>query len=229
MQPYFFPYIGYFQLMNYVDNFILYDEIKYTKGGWINRNRISLNGNIISITIPISKDSSKLNIDQRYIADIWPTYKNKLLNKFIAAYNKAYYFEHIIHLIENIFNYEDIRLDKFLFNSISQIKNYLDIKTNLVISSEIENNNVDLKGEERVIGLVKACKGIKYINLSGGKKLYSKNTFKNQGIELQFLASDLTSDSRLFDSYVPNLSIIDLLMHNSKQEMKIFLSKFKLS
>ena len=152
-----------------------------------------------------------------------------MLNKFTAAYNKAYYFEDIIHLIENIFNFEDIRLDKFLFNSISQIKNYLDIKTNLVISSEIENNNVDLKGEERVIGLVKAFKGIKYINLSGGKNLYSKNTFKNQGIELQFLTSDLTSDSRLFDNYVPNLSIIDLLMHNSKQEMKIFLSKFKLS
>ena len=76
MQPYFFPYIGYFQLMNYVDTFILYDKIQYTKGGWINKNRISLNGNIISITIPISKDSSKLNIDQRYISDMWPTYKN---------------------------------------------------------------------------------------------------------------------------------------------------------
>ena len=73
MQPYFFPYIGYFQLMNYVDTFILYDKIQYTKGGWINKNRISLNGNIISITIPISKDSSKLNmikIHCRYLANI---------------------------------------------------------------------------------------------------------------------------------------------------------------
>ena len=98
MQPYFFPYIGYYQLMNYVDIFIIYDKIKYTKKGWINRNRILLNNKIIPITLPISKGSSKLNIDQRYIADIWPVYKNRLFNKILASYNKAENFDNISHL-----------------------------------------------------------------------------------------------------------------------------------
>ena len=100
MQPYFFPYIGYFQLMNCVDIFILYDKIQYTKRGWINRNRIMSNNKITPITLPINKGSSQLNIDQRYIADIWPVYKNKLINKFSASYYKAKNFKDVIHLIE---------------------------------------------------------------------------------------------------------------------------------
>ena len=229
MQPYFFPYIGYYQLMNYVDIFILYDKIQYTKRGWVNRNRIALNDKIISITLPINKDSSKLNIDQRYLADIWPDYKNKLLNKLTTSYSKAKHFKDVIHLIEYIFSYKDLRLDKFLFNSIIQIKKYLDIETKIVISSEIENNDFHLRGEKRVINLVEACNGTVYINLSGGKNLYSKDNFKSQGINLKFLTSELLSGGRLFDKYIPNLSIIDLLMHYSKEEVRILLSKYKLS
>ena len=78
MQPYFLPYIGYLQLLNSVDKFILYDDIEYTKKGWINRNRI-VDGEII--TLPLKKDSDYLNVVERRLSDDWRKQKTKLLNK----------------------------------------------------------------------------------------------------------------------------------------------------
>ncbi len=71
MQPYFFPYIGYFQLINTVDEFVVYDNIEFTKKGWINRNRILVNGKDEYITLPIKKDSDFLHVKDRFLAETW--------------------------------------------------------------------------------------------------------------------------------------------------------------
>ena len=155
MQPYFFPYIGYFQLLYSVDAFILYDQIQFTKKGWINRNKIRLDNKIINISIPLTKGSSTLNINQRYISELWPKHRQKIINQIESSYHKAEYFNDIFQLIIKILNYNESRLDRFIINSIIEIKDYLDINTKIIISSELEKNFVMDKGENRVIDLVK--------------------------------------------------------------------------
>ena len=79
MQPYFFPYIGYFQLIKSVDEFVIYDNIQYTKKGWINRNRILVNGTDYLISLPLKKDSDYLNVVDRQLAESWEKDRTKLL------------------------------------------------------------------------------------------------------------------------------------------------------
>src|SRR5438445_505000 len=100
MQPYFFPYIGYFQLINAVDEFVVYDNIEFTKKGWINRNRILVNGKDAYITIPLKKDSDYLNVNERWLADVWTVERKKLLNRITESYRKAPYYESIYNLAE---------------------------------------------------------------------------------------------------------------------------------
>ena len=127
MQPYFFPYIGYFQLINAVDEFIVHDNIQYTKKGWINRNRILSNGKDEYITLPLKNDSDYLNIIDRKLADSWPSDRNKILNKIRESYKKAPFYSDAIPLVEECFLYNDNNLFNFIYHSIRQVCNYLNI------------------------------------------------------------------------------------------------------
>ena len=122
MQPYFLPYIGYFQLMNAVDEFIVYDNIEFTKKGWINRNRILENGKAAYITLPLKNASDYLNIDQRSLAEVWMLYKNKLLNRLVECYKKAPFFDSVFPVIQNIILFKESNLFQFIFNSLTVIK-----------------------------------------------------------------------------------------------------------
>ena len=136
MQPYFFPYIGYFQLMNAVDEFVVYDNIEFTKKGWINRNRILVNGNDEYISLTLKKDSDYLNIKDRVLADVWEKDRNKLINRISDSYRNALFFKEAFPIIENCILYSDKNLFNFIFYSLLQIKNYLSINTKLTISSK---------------------------------------------------------------------------------------------
>lgn len=137
MQPYFLPYIGYFQLMNAADEFIIYDNIKYTKKGWFNRNRILLNGKDIYITLTLKNESDDLNVVERHLSEIWQLERKKMLQKIVGAYKKAPYFDSVYPIIEKIILYEDINLFRFILHSLVLIKEYLNIQTQIIISSTI--------------------------------------------------------------------------------------------
>ena len=113
MQPYFFAYMGYYQLINTVDEFIIYDNIKYTKKGWINRNRILLNGKIDYISLPLKKDSNTLDIVERSLADCWTNDRKKMINKIRAAYSKAPMFSDVMPLINDCIDTEENNLFNF--------------------------------------------------------------------------------------------------------------------
>lgn len=213
MQPYFFPYIGYFQLINSVDRFIIYDEIQYTKKGWINRNRYLNNGNPDYFTLPLKKDSDYLNINQRYLSEDWSLHKRKLLNKLKEAYRKAPYFKERWEWLEEIIEADFENLFEYNYNSIKKVCAYLDVKTELTCSSNIKFNN-DLKGEEKVIDICRTVNAETYINPIGGVELYSKESFSKYDINLLFLASNLTAYKQFNKPFVPYLSIIDVLMFN---------------
>jgi hypothetical protein len=211
MQPYFFPYIGYFQLISSVDQFIVYDNIKYTKKGWINRNRLLLNGKDAVFSLPLKSDSDTLDICSREIAPDFN--RDKLLNQFKGAYRKAPYFDETYTLLEKIIQNQDRNLFNYLYESISVICDYLSLKTQIIKSSEI-NIDHELKNQERVIAICEAVGASTYVNAIGGADLYAKEIFFDRGIELKFIKSLPFEYPQLGNVFVPWLSIIDIMMFN---------------
>ena len=223
MQPYFFPYIGYFQLINAVDVFVIYDSIEFSKKGWINRNRILVNNKDYVFTLPLKKDSDFLNVDKRFLSDNWNSDKIKLLNKIKEAYRKAPFYDHVIVNLEDALNYEDNNLFGFIKNSLIKALDYLEIKTKIIQSSEVDFDN-SLKNQDKVIAICNALKVKSYINPIGGLELYDKEVFKASGIELQFLKANPITYQQYGDEFVMFLSIIDVMMFNSVRDIKKFIT-----
>lgn len=209
MQPYFLPYIGYFQLIAAVDQFVVYDNIKYTKKGWINRNRMLVNGADTTFTLPLKNSSDNLNIVDREIAADFDS--KKFLNQFKGAYARAPHFDKTYSLLENIVRCQEKNLFKYIHHSILMVCQHLDILTNIKISSEVEINHT-LKGKDKVLALCKAVGAKNYINPIGGTELYVKDDFEENGIRLHFIRSLPLEYTQLGAPFVPWLSIIDVLM-----------------
>ncbi len=211
MQPYFFPYIGYFQLINAVDLFILYDNIKYTKKGWINRNRILQNGRDALFSLPLQNASDSQTIVERRLSSNFS--RAKLLNQIIGAYRRAPYFEATIPLIRHIVQRDETNLFDYLHHSLLRTCEHLGITTTILVSSKI---NIDhtLRSQEKVLALCAAVGASHYINSIGGTSLYSKDVFSEHGVDLQFIQSHPFEYPQFGNPFVPSLSIIDVLMFN---------------
>ena len=212
MQPYFLPYIGYFQLIAAVDTFIVYDNIKYTKKGWINRNRMLRDGKDVTFSLPLKGGSDFLDIREREIAADFDA--DKMLNQFANAYRRAPYFPQTFPLVEKIVRGPERNLFRFLHQSIIQICADLGITTQIRISSDIHIDH-QLKNENKVLALCEAVGADTYVNAIGGKELYSKETFRDKGIDLKFLQSKPFEYAQFGDPFVPWLSILDVMMFNS--------------
>lgn len=225
MQPYFFPYIGYFQLINAVDKFVIYDNIEFTKKGWINRNRILVNGKDEYITLPLKKDSDYLNIAQRCLTDTYKIERVKLLRRINGSYRKAPQFNEVYSLVEVIINTEEENLFGFTHQSLENICQYLNIKTEFIISSKISIDH-QLKSQEKVIAICKALNANQYINPIGGVELYSKEIFQQNNIELNFIKPDTIEYMQFTNQFIPWLSIIDVMMFNSKEKIHRYLNSF---
>lgn len=224
MQPYFFPYIGYFQLIEAVDQFVVYDNIQYTKKGWINRNRILVNGKDEYITVPLKKGFHSLNIKERFLSDTWLTDRKNILNKLSAVYSKAPYFRDVYPVIEQCLMFDDYNLFSFNYNLLNIIKDYLNINTPFVISSTI-NIDHSLKAEHKVLEICKALGATNYLNPIGGVELYKKDQFEKSGIQLNFLRTGTIQYPQFNNEFVPLLSIIDVMMFNDKDSIRRYLTR----
>lgn len=220
MQPYFLPYIGYFQLIAAVDVFILYDNTKYTKKGWINRNRLLLNGTDSTFSLPLKHDSDDLDICERELATSFK--RDKLLNQFIGAYRRAPYFEQTMPLLDQIVRYEDTNLFRFLHHSITRICQQLGITTTIEISSNVAIDHT-LRRQAKVLAQCDAMHASIYINAIGGVDLYEKEAFQERGIQLNFIRSKLPEYAQFGNAFVPHLSIIDVMMFNSPDVIQSYL------
>lgn len=227
MQPYFFPYIGYWQLMNAVDEFIVYDNIQFTKSGWIRRNRILVDAKDKIFTLPIKKDSDYLDVRERFLSEIFASERKKLINQIRVAYKNAPYFESVFPIIEGCINFNNNNLFEYIFNSIAKIKEYLKIDTNMVISSTI-NMDHSLHNKYRVIETCKRLEGDIYINPIGGIELYDKEEFLINGIDLKFIHTSNIEYKQYENEFIPNLSIIDVMMFNSVDDIRKMLELYEL-
>lgn len=211
-QPYFLPYIGYFQLISAVDEFIVYDNIKYTKKGWINRNRLLRNGEAVTFTLPLKAAADHLDVGQRELAqDFSP---RTLLNQIGGAYGKAPYFEEVMPLIARILDHPDKNLFNFLLNSLCEVCSYLDIRTPILVSSTIPIDH-RLRSEDKVLALCAARGADSYLNAIGGVELYSRENFGAWQVELKFLRALPMPYEQFDNDFVPWLSILDVMMFNS--------------
>ena len=225
MQPYFFPYIGYFQLMNAVDEFVVYDNIEFTKKGWINRNRILANGKDSFITLPLKKDSDYLDVRDRHLANSWDSERVKMLNRIKESYKKAKQFDSVYPVIEKCILFDEFNLFNFILNSLNQIREHLEIQADLIVSSSIPVDHA-LKAEKKVIAICKARNANTYVNPIGGIQLYKKDEFKNQSINLHFLKANDFEYKQFNDEFVPWLSIIDVMMFDSEEKIKEYLNSY---
>lgn len=223
-QPYFIPYIGYWQLINAVDVFIISDDYNYINRGWINRNRILQNGNPQYFNIEISHASSNRKINELYISEKIFN-KDKKLMQLRNVYRRAPYFNEGYMLMQKIFDYNNFCLADFLENSIKILCNYLEIHTKFVKSSSIPHN-CELKKEYKIFDQCRYVGADIYINSIGGQRMYSYDQFKQQGIQLGFIQTKDIKYKQLWYEFVPDLSIIDVIMFNSKKEIKNMLQQY---
>jgi hypothetical protein len=225
MQPYFLPYIGYFQLIAAVGMFVVYDNIKYTKKGWINRNRILQNGRDATISLPLKKDADHLDVRERVLAPDFG--RDKLLNQIREAYRRAPEFERTFPLVERIVRHPDPNLFGFLHHSIAATCEHLGIGTPIVVSSTIPIDH-GLRNQDKVLALCQAVGATTYVNAIGGQELYSKDAFRERGIELAFIRSLPFEYAQLGEAFVPWLSIVDVMMFNPPDAVCDCINRYEL-
>lgn len=223
MQPYFLPYIGYFQLIYAVDKFVIYDDVNFIKRGWINRNNILVNGRTQMFTIALAGASQNKLINEIKIADDF----KKLTKTLQMNYAKAPFFEQTMELYFEILSSPDRRLSDFIANSLKNICNYIDVKTEFIMSSTLIKDNT-LKGEDKIISICQELEANCYINPIGGRELYNKELFKQNDIQLYFINSIPPKYPQFKNICVPGLSIIDILMFNSLKKIETYLQNFSL-
>lgn len=226
MQPYFFPYLGYFQLINAVDKFIIYDDVQFIKGGWINRNRIINHNGIQFVRVEMDGASSNKNINQIELSSS-NKWRGKLSKTIEQSYSKSMFYESTIRVINEILFNDTHSLSKYLYNSITSICKELNITTKIIESSTIYKNS-NLNGQDRVIDICKKVNATKYINPIGGLNLYESEIFKEYGVKLEYLSMNENCVDSTYSQYHLNLSIIDLMMKNSKTELSSLLNNFKI-
>lgn len=222
MQPYFMPYIGYFQLMKAVDKYIIYDDVNYIKGGWVSRNYLLINGEKKMFTITLKEASPNKLFNEIEIKDDF----KKLMKTLQLNYSKSVNFKEAMVLMERIISFPNKQLSQFIANSFQEILNYLSIDTELILSSNIYKNNT-LKGQEKILNICNILGANTYYNAVGGQELYSKEKFKENGIMLNFIETMIQPYPQPHTrSFVPSLSMIDVLMNNSKEEINALLDSF---
>ncbi|WP_323109405.1 WbqC family protein [Pectobacterium carotovorum] len=216
MQPYIFPYVGYFSLIESVDVFIFYDDVNYIKNGWINKNRILLNGKPHKFTVPVSNASQNLLICDISIHD-FDEFRKKFKNKIYHAYKNSPYYDNGSKYIDAVFeNVKERSIANLAISSILTLYKILNKKENKFFrSSELDKKFIESKREERLINISKSFDASRYINAIGGAEIYSKEYFSQHGIDLYFLKPELVSYKQINDGFVSGLSIIDVIMFNS--------------
>jgi len=227
MQPYLFPYVGYFQLINSVDKFVFYDDVNYIKRGWINRNKILINNKEHLLSFPcVNSSQNKLIKDVKI--EIGSKEYEEILLKIKRSYIKSPYFESIFPLIELIFKSKNETISDFACNSVVVISKYLGLDTEFFKSSKLFNHFKELNKEDRLIKISKELGGENYINAIGGIELYNKAYFKKNGINLNFLKPKIKEYTQFGKEFIPGLSIIDVLMFNSKVESREIINDIEL-
>jgi len=227
MQPYLFPYIGYFQLMHAADTFLLLDDVAWINRGWINRNRILVQGQPQYLSFPVAGASQNKTIRELELVtpDGW---KSNIEKTLIMAYKKAPQFEVFFPVLRSIL-YADIRnLSAYIFHSLHTLCQYMQLSVALLPGTG-GYANAALKGQDRILDLCRQENASVYVNPPGGASLYEAGRFRHEGVQLLFLQPTLAPyQQRGVSEFVPALSIIDVLMNCEPAQVQQQLTQYQL-
>lgn len=226
MQPYFFPYIGYWQMVNAVDRFVIYDNVNYIARGWVNRNRILNFGKSIYITVPLHHSSPNKLICNISLQPS-PIWRDRLVRMVENTYRRAPFFEEWYPFIEKLIRHDADNLSDYLVYQLQTLSTFMGINTEFVVASRCYEIN-DLSGQERVIDICKREGATVIINPQGGQALYERAAFTRCGVDLKFLIPSNAEYKQFGSVRVPWLSIIDVMMFNSPSQLRALLNKFEL-
>lgn len=227
MQPYWFPYVGYFQLVHAVDKFVVYDDVAFINKGWINRNKVLVSNSEKLVTVPLERASQNKRIcDINVLSD--DKWQRRLISTLRHAYAKAPFYTPVIEVVEQSFAHDNLSISSYALISIVEVFNYLQIKTPEIVHSSIYKNDV-LRGQDRIIDICRQEKCATYINLIGGAELYDQNLYTHAGVQLRFLQTEFQEYAQFSEQFIPALSILDILMMNSPEKVNVMLSKYTLA
>ena len=226
MQPYFMPYIGYFQLMKAVDRFVIYDDVAFINRGWVNRNQILVSGRAYLFTIPLREASQNRLIGDIELDNSTP-WRAKLLRTVEQSYKKAPQFEAIFGLLERVLNSQSTTIAQLATEGLRAVNQHLGIETELIESSSVYQNQ-HLKGQERILNICQQNGATRYINPIGGAELYDKSIFSEVGIQLYFIESQRAEYAQFGGEFTPWLSMLDVLMFNDPAQTHRLLDQFTL-
>lgn len=215
MQPYFLPYIGYFQLMGAVDRFVLYDDVAFITRGWINRNRLLIQGAPWRFTLPLANASQNLTIREIRVADSILNWRRDFFKTLHHAYGKAPYYTETLELIQECLQCSSTFLIDWLQHALSRLSFALELRTELTRNSEAETPP-GLKGQERILAICSREGACIYRNAFNGQSLYDPLVFAERGLTLQFMQARIAPYPQFGAPFVPCLSIVDILMFNGR-------------
>lgn len=228
MQPYVFPYIGYYCLVQASDTFVFYDDVNYIKQGWINRNRLLINNVPYTFTIPLRKRSSFQLIKNINVVDI-KKFKSKFVKQLEQSYSKACNYQVGMSYVDRVLDTDIDSISQLAMKSVIEFFEMLNIEKNFLVSSESFGESKGINKADRLIAIVKSLDSENYINPIGGTALYDKQYFSDKGVNLSFIKAKLEKYKQLGDEgFVGGLSIIDVIMNNNIDEVKSHLVNYEL-
>ncbi|QQZ37589.1 WbqC family protein [Pseudomonas sp. SK2] len=217
MQPYLFPYAGYFSLIRQVDKFVFYDDVNFIKGGWINRNRLLVGGEARYFTVPLSGASPNLKINEVKVQAraVW---ERKLLACIQQSYSKAPNFKKAFDCVREVLGFNEFEnIAQLAKRSIIISAERMGLAVDFVESSAIYGNQ-HLSASSRVLDICLKEGADIYVNQPGGRSLYDSLEFSSKGIALRFNDAPLRAYKQFSEHFTPGLSVLDMMMFNSFEE-----------
>ena len=219
MQPYFYPYLGYFQLIHHADLFVVYDTVQYMKGGWINRNRILLDGTERFVTVPVVRGSLADRIQEKQIDRRDGKWVSRILGQVSAAYRNASCYASVFPSLREALCVEEMGLSRYVRHQMEWACQRLGIDTEFVFASELVPECLGGSAVARLLAMCRRVGATEYVNAIGGRKLYSREDFASEGVELSFLVTCCPQYRQAGDAFFPDLSVIDTMMNCSGSEI----------
>jgi hypothetical protein len=224
MQPYLFPYIGYFQLIHSCETFVFYDDVNFIKNGWINRNRILISGKPAYLTVQLKDASTHKKIREIEFTDNRPV----LLKTIRLTYAKAPYFKQAMQVIEAVLDLDTTKISDLAIESVIRCCEYAGLNRKFEISGTHYPVMKKMDRADRLIDICHANGSNHYINAPGGQELYDKDYFRDKGITLKFLEPGISRYHQNMSEFVPGLSIIDMMMFSSPAEIAKSMNNYNL-
>lgn len=231
MQPYFFPYIGYYQLIDHVDQWVVFDKTQYIRKGWVNRNRVlhpDVNKEWNYITVPVRKHDKSTPISLIEINNDLQ-WKKEIAGKLSHYKRVAPYYQAVLDLLDECFSQEAELLSDFLITCLSASCERLQIDFSPLVFSKMNLNIDDAKhAGQWALNIASALDAQEYVNPPGGYKIFDEAEFRAKSVNLRFLSSSISSYNQGKRPFVSGLSIIDVMMWNSADQIKEMLSRYSI-